>query len=176
VFRKNSAPQAFFCLTLGTRASINTILCDEAWRGTAAENDVFLLRGDFMSKLMRLLGLGMLGLALVVGVGTSGDKKDKDPVKGKTPNLPPGWKALMLSKDQTAKVHGIMADYQVKIGELDKKIGELKAQRTADMVKVLTDEQKALYLKGLTGEEAKDKKDDKDKSDKDKGDKDKKDK
>jgi hypothetical protein len=132
-----------------------------------------------MSQLARLMGLGLLGLALVVGVGTSGDKKDKDTGKGKTPNLPPGWKALMLSKDQTTKVHGIMADYKDKIDELNKKVGELKAQERADMIKVLTDEQKALYLKGLTGEDSKEKKVDKDKSDKDgkdKGDKDKKDK
>jgi len=128
-----------------------------------------------MTQLTRLMGLGLLGLALVVGVGTSGDaKKDKEPGKGKTPNLPPGWKALMLSKDQTAKVHVIMADYKDKIDELNKKVGELKAQERADMIKVLTDEQKALYLKGLTGEDSKDKKGEKD--GKDKGDKDKKDK
>jgi hypothetical protein len=127
------------------------------------------------------MGLGILGLTLVVGVGVSGDKKDKDPPKGKTPSLPAGWKALKLSKDQIAKVHAITSEYNSKIEELTDKIAELKAQRTADQVKVLTAEQKAQYLKGLTGEDGKDKdkgppKDKappKDKGDKDKSDKDK---
>jgi hypothetical protein len=109
------------------------------------------------------MGLGILGLTLVVGVGVSGDKKDKDTPKEKTPSLPPGWKALKLSKDQLAKVHGIMGDYKSKIDELQKKIGDLKAQEKADMVKVLTDDQKAQYLKGLTGEDTKDKAPPKDK-------------
>jgi hypothetical protein len=40
-----------------------------------------------MSRL-RLLGFGILGLALAVSVGISGDtKKDKD----KEDKLPPGW-------------------------------------------------------------------------------------
>jgi hypothetical protein len=63
-----------------------------------------------MHRFTRLVGLGILGLTLVVGVGVSGDKKDKDTPKEKTPSLPPGWKTLKLSKDQLAKVHGIMGE------------------------------------------------------------------
>jgi hypothetical protein len=127
-----------------------------------------------MVRLSRLMGLGILGLTLVVGVGVSGDKKDKDTPKEKTPSLPAGWKALKLSKDQLAKVHGIMGDYKGKIDEMQKKVGELKAQEKADMIKVLNDDQKAQLLKGLTGEDTKDKTPPKDKAPpKDKGDKDK---
>jgi hypothetical protein len=116
-----------------------------------------------MQRLTRLMGLGILGLALVVGTGFSGDtKKDKD-TKEKAPNLPPGWKALMLSKDQLVKVHGIMGDYNGKIVALQRKIDELKSAEKSDMIKVLTDEQKALYLKNLTGDDGKDKAKDKDK-------------
>jgi hypothetical protein len=133
-----------------------------------------------MYRLSRLMGLGILGLTLVVGVGVSGDKKDKDPPKGKTPSLPAGWKALKLSKDQIEKVHAITSDYNSKIEELTDKIAALKAQRTAEQVKVLTAEQKAQYLKGLTGEgidkdkgPPKDKAPPKDKGDADKASKDK---
>jgi hypothetical protein len=107
-----------------------------------------------MGRLSRFVGLGILGIVLVVGIGVSGDtKKDK---AGKKPGIPPGWKALMLSKDQYTKVVGIAADYGTKITQLQAKIDALKQERLAEQVKVLTSEQKAILLKGLTGE-AKDK-------------------
>ncbi len=120
-----------------------------------------------MQRLTRLMGLGILGLALIVGVGTSGDAKkdkDKEPTKEKTPNLPTGLKALKLSKDQIAKIHTIQIDYRDKIGELKKKIKELESQEKADWIKVLTDEQRAQYLKGLIGDDGKDKAKDKEKA------------
>ena len=104
-----------------------------------------------MSKLMRLLGLGILGVILVVGVGISGDtKKDKD--TGKKSILPPGWKGLMLSKDQRTKLDEVRGGYRVKIAALEKQIGDLKAAEKADMYKILNEEQKAILLKGLTGD------------------------
>src|SRR5947207_3088627 len=104
-------------------------------------------RGTGMSQLLRVMGLGILGVALVVGVGISGDTKkdkdkDKDPVKKGTA-LPPGWKGLKLSKDQREKVIGVMSDYRAKIALLEKQIDELKATEKAEMYKVLTDDQKA---------------------------------
>jgi hypothetical protein len=105
-----------------------------------------------MQRLTRLMGLGILGIALMVGAGSSGETK-----KPKNPNLPPGWKALMLSKDQLAKVYGIMGDHKAKIADLQKKIDALKAAEKSEMIKVLTDDQKALYLKNLTGDDGKDK-------------------
>src|SRR6266571_6960405 len=114
----------------------------ESFCTAATSNWWFSQRGDVMYRVTRLMGLGILGLALAVGVGTSGDTKkdkDKEPGKEKTPPLPPGWKALKLSKDQLSKVHGIMADYKGKIVDLEKKVAELKSQERADMIKVLTD-------------------------------------
>jgi hypothetical protein len=126
--------------------------------GTAAAIFHTLLQeGLAMQRLTRLMGLGILGLALVVGTGFSGDTKKDGDKKEKAPNLPPGWKALMLSKDQLAKVHGIMGDYKGKIVVLQRKIDDLKSAEKSDMIKVLTDEQKALYLKNLTGDDGKDK-------------------
>src|SRR4051812_3008113 len=115
-----------------------------------------------MSQLAKLLGMGILGIALVVGVGLSGDKKDKDGAKDKdTPKvkgaLPAGWKALKLTADQKLKVYAIQGDYKTKIAELKKKIEDLEAHEKAEMIKVLTDDQKAQLTKNLIGEDTKDK-------------------
>ena len=81
------------------------------------------------------MGLGILGLALAVSVGISGDaKKEKD----KEPRLPPGWNALMLSAEQRARVIAILADYRVKLEPLEKKIAELKTAEKGELLKVLT--------------------------------------
>ena len=105
-----------------------------------------------MRRLIRLTGLGILGTILIVGVGISGDtKKDKETGTKKT-GIPQGWGALKLTKDQREKVVAISADYDRKISELQLKINDLKAQRRAEQVKVLTEAQRATLLKGLTGE------------------------
>ncbi len=135
-----------------------------------------------MSQLARAMGLGILAIALVVGVGISGDtKKDKDKDSGKiTHRTPTGWKVLKLSAEQKKKIYAIQDDFGVKINELKKKITDLETQELTEMVKLLTDEQKATLLKSVTGEEkdkgpSKDKDKEKDK-DKDKDKKDAKDK
>jgi hypothetical protein len=126
-----------------------------------------------MSQLMRAMGLGILGIALVVGVGISGDtKKDKDKDPPKKGNLPPGWKGLMLSKEQRDKLGTVMSEYKSKIVALEKQIDELKSAEKVEMYRVLNEDQKGILLKGLTGDD-KDKKDDKDKDKKDGKDKDK---
>ncbi len=101
-----------------------------------------------MWRLTRFMGLGILGLALMVGVGISGDTKKG----GKKPSIPANWKMLKLTKDQHAKVLAIAADYNAKIESLQQQIAGLKSQRLAEQVKVLTPAQKALLLKGLTGD------------------------
>jgi hypothetical protein len=113
------------------------------------------------------MGVAILALVLMAGVGISGDTKkdkDKDTPKDKvTHKTPPGWKGLKLSADQKKKVYSIQDDYGVKINELKAKIRDLEAQEMADMVKVLTADQKTQLTKALIGEE-KDKADPKDKA------------
>jgi hypothetical protein len=113
-----------------------------------------------MSRLARFVGVAILGVALTVGVGVSQDKKDKDTgkeTKDKLPPLPPGWKALKLDKSQRVQLGTVMVEYKHKISELEKKIDDLKAAEKQAMLKVLTDEQRAQYLKGLTGDDFKEK-------------------
>jgi Spy/CpxP family protein refolding chaperone len=121
------------------------------------------------------MGLGILGIALVVGVGVSGDtKKDKDASKDKvTHRTPTGWKNLKLSPDQKKKVYAVQDEYAPKIADLRAKIAELESQEMAEMVKVLTPEQKAQLTKALLGDEKEKtvKDSPKDKDSKDKADK-----
>ena len=115
-----------------------------------------------MLKLPFALGVSILGLALLVGAGTSQDKvKDKEPPpKGQ---LPPGWKNLGLSKGQVEQIYTIQTKFKVKLKALEEQIKELRTQEKSDMVKVLTDEQKTALVKLTTGESPKDKDKEKDK-------------
>jgi hypothetical protein len=106
-----------------------------------------------------LLGLCILGLALLVGTSASQEKKDK--VKG---ILPPGWKDLNLSAAQKEKVYEINAQFKVKIDELQKQIKGLETERKKAQVAVLNEEQKELLAKITLGE-AKKKEEDKKKKD-----------
>ncbi|MBI3409760.1 MAG: hypothetical protein HY040_15575 [Planctomycetes bacterium] len=118
-----------------------------------------------MVKLSTLLGFGILGVALLVSTGTSGDKKDPAKIKGQ---IPAGWKNLSLSKEQTTKIQGIDAKFKAKIRDLEDQIKDLKVQERSEMVKLLTVDQKDLLRKLAVGED--EPKEKKDKASKDKSD------
>src|SRR5262249_5477362 len=103
------------------------------------------------------LGLCLLGLALLVGTSESQEKKKKG-------NLPAGFKDLKLTPTQEEKLRDVAAEYKSKIDEASKKVKELVAERTKAEFAVLTEEQKAQYIKNKTGEEAKKKEAAKDKA------------
>ena len=85
-----------------------------------------------MFRLSAVVGLAILGTAFVVGTGASQDvKKDKDAVKTKA-YLPPGWKALGLSKDQTSEISKIHGAYKGKIKALEDQIQDIKTQEAED--------------------------------------------
>ena len=107
-----------------------------------------------MLRLTGLLSLGIACLVLVVGTGTSGDKKDpKDGTKIKG-QLPPGWKNLGLSKEQTSQIYMIQSKYKKKIMDLETQIKETKAQERKEMVNILTAEQKEALSRAAIGEDA----------------------
>jgi sulfite reductase beta subunit-like hemoprotein len=101
-----------------------------------------MLRGSMLA--------GILGLALLVGTSESQEKKPK--AKGQ---LPAGFKDLNLTAAQVEKVYEVQSQYKTQIDELKKKIKMLTADRTKAEFAVLTEEQKQLYFKNKTGEEAK---------------------
>jgi hypothetical protein len=105
-----------------------------------------------MYRFSVVVGAVLLALALVAGVSTSQEKKDK--VKGQ---LPPGWKKLDLSKDQVSKIYEVQTKYRGKIKGLQEQIAELQTEERAAMVSVLTEPQKELLRKLATGEVKKDK-------------------
>jgi hypothetical protein len=111
--------------------------------------------------MFRLLGLVILGMSLVVTTATTQDKKEKDQPKVKG-QLPAGFKDLGLTKAQIESIYKIQTEYKTKINELQTKINELKKTENKEVFGVLTDDQRALYLKNK-GIEAKDKAKEKDK-------------
>lgn len=117
-----------------------------------------------MHRLSTFCGLGILGLALIVGVSASQDaKKDKDAKEKKEGKakgmLPQGFKDLGLSAEQVAKIYAVQTEYNTKIAEMTKQINELKGKRTQEEFKVLTQDQRDKYLKNK-GLDAKEKKTD----------------
>ncbi len=83
----------------------------------------------------------VLGVALVVGTGISGDSKKP---KGQ---LPSGWKKLDLSKEQVLKIYAVQGTYKNKIKKLEEETQERK-----EMLKVLTEDQKEKLRQFLLGE------------------------
>ena len=100
---------------------------------------------------LRLL-LVVLITALVLGGWSVGqDKKNdkKEPAVKLKGQLPPNWRKLGLSEEQVQKVYRIQADYDAKISALEAQIKQLKTEERAELMKVLTDAQKA-RLKEIT--------------------------
>ncbi|MSU79508.1 MAG: hypothetical protein EXS16_15630 [Gemmataceae bacterium] len=97
-----------------------------------------------MLRLSAVCASLLLALSLLVSTGESQDKDKKEKAKG---FLPPGFKDLNLSAEQKSKVYGIQADFKAKIVELEKKAKDLKNQEHKDVFAVLTDDQRAKYLK-----------------------------
>jgi Spy/CpxP family protein refolding chaperone len=106
-----------------------------------------------MMRPMSLVGLVLLGLALAVGTGTSGEKGK---IKG---ILPAGWGKIGLSQEQKEKIYKIQADYKAKIKKLEDQVEELRAEMRAQERSVLTEEQKRkLGLSDSKKSDSKDKK------------------
>ncbi len=89
----------------------------------------------------------ILAVALLAGCFASSslhgqDKKDDTPSKVKGV-LPANWGKLGLTDEQKQKVYKVQADYNDKIGALEKQLKDLKATEKTEMEKVLTDAQKA---------------------------------
>ena len=97
-----------------------------------------------MKRLPMMFGLVLLGLALLVGSSASQDKKAGGKIKGM---LPPGFKALDLSKVQIEKIYSVQIEHRTKIAELNRQIADLKDKENKEVFKVLTDDQREKYLK-----------------------------
>ncbi len=104
--------------------------------------------------MTRLWGVGavLAALALVGGLRAA----DTTTSRGQ---LPPNFKKLGLSDDQTAKIRDIHSSYRAKIADLEQKLRDLRKQELAEELGVLTDAQKErlkeLAQEKVTGEPAK---------------------
>src|SRR5262249_20682039 len=97
-----------------------------------------------MFRTSVFVGMAIIGMAFLVGSGTSQDKKD---AKAKASYTPAGWKALNLTKEQTAEFAKIHNNFKSKIQALEAQIQEAKSQEKTEMVKLLTQEQKDKLVK-----------------------------
>jgi TolA-binding protein len=83
--------------------------------------------------LMVVLAVGVV--ALVGEPGSGAPEK----MKGK---LPPNYKKLGLSEEQTQAIYKLQSKYGAQIEELAQQIRKLRAEENAEIEKVLTDAQK----------------------------------
>ena len=111
-----------------------------------------------MIRIACMVFVGVLTVVLFADPGISQDtKKDEKPPEKKEPDtkkdkkgyLPSGWKKLNLTTDQKTKIYSIQGDFRSKIKVLEEQISALRRQEHSEMVKVLTDKQKAELLKDL---------------------------
>jgi len=109
--------------------------------------------------------IGVLAVALIAGGGLLGqDKKEaKDPPTKFKGFLPPNWGKLGLTDSQKQAVYKTQTEYKQKIDSLKAQIAKLQEEERAEMLKVLTPEQKKRLAELLTGsiDPAKDSKKDK---------------
>ena len=94
-----------------------------------------------MTKLRVLLGVALIAF-LVGGLSLAQEKKDPPTVKTKG-TLPANWKKLGLTDEQTQKVYKVRADYGDQINTLKQRITQLQSDEKAELLKLLTDAQKA---------------------------------
>ncbi len=105
--------------------------------------------------MLRLrVGVPVVAAVLLAGGWLMGeDPKKADPeVVGKAGILPPNWKKLGLTDQQTRDVRRIRGAYATKIEVLRQKIADLHDEEMAELEKVLTDAQKARLREIKLGE------------------------
>jgi Spy/CpxP family protein refolding chaperone len=100
------------------------------------------------------VGLTLLSVALLGGLLLGQDKKttDKDPPpRGQ---LPPNFKKLGLTDEQTQAVRRIRGEYRARIERLRKEIADLQKEERMKYEQVLTPEQRARLRDLRAGEPA----------------------
>jgi hypothetical protein len=98
-----------------------------------------------MSRLSVIFGSVILVVAFLVGSSVSQDGKKEGPkIRGM---LPPGFKALNLSKAQVEKIYSIQITQRTKIADLNAQIADLKDKESREVFMVLTEAQRNQYLK-----------------------------
>lgn len=98
--------------------------------------------------------IAVLAVALLLGGWLHGDEKSASKVKGQ---LPPNWSKLGLTDKQKESVYRAQADYRDKIDSLEQQLKKLKDEERAELLKVLTDEQKNRLREILAGKAGLDK-------------------
>jgi negative regulator of sigma E activity len=88
---------------------------------------------------LRIVAAGV-ALAVVLPLVSFGQDAEKPKLKG---FLPFGWKQLGLSDAQKQAVYAKQAEYTTRLEKLEEQIKALRAERDQELVKLLTDAQRA---------------------------------
>ena len=88
-----------------------------------------------------LILASVLGIALMGGSLLLGD--DQKPTARGRAGLPASWGKLGLTDTQKKEIYNLQSEYRAKIDDLQKQIDDLKKKERSEMLKVLTDAQKA---------------------------------
>lgn len=108
-----------------------------------------------MGRALACVVLGILSFVVIAESGFSQDgKKEKDKEGKMKGMLPPGFKDLNLSKEQISKIYGVQGDFKAKKKQLDEEAVKLKTQERTEIMKLLTEEQKQLFLKLSVGDDS----------------------
>lgn len=102
--------------------------------------------------------VGMLAVVLIIGgllnaQDTKDTKTTKEPATKLRGQLPQGWSKIGLSDKQKQQIYKTQSEYREKIDVLEQQIKELKEKQQAELVKLLTDEQKT-RLKEIISEKS----------------------
>jgi hypothetical protein len=85
--------------------------------------------------------LAASALALLLCGALVGD--DPTPAPSQAPDLPPLFRKLGLSNEQVEAAAKVRAKYDAKVKELEEKIKAARAEEKAELVKILTADQRA---------------------------------
>lgn len=96
-----------------------------------------------MRRLARFFILVCVAGVFLAAGGLLAQEVKKDPPAKVRGQLPPNWGKLGLSDEQKQKIYKIQGDYETRIDELEAKLKQLKQEQNKEMVKVLTDAQRA---------------------------------
>jgi hypothetical protein len=137
--------------------SASSIAVDFGAKRSDAEKQVAQLKSDEKAELIKLLTDDQKKQLLKHLTGDApkeqAKKNDKagDSKNGKKPTtLPPEWESLKLTHEQREMLLAVVDRYSVKANDAARRLEALRWFERAEMVKRLTDEQKAILLKGLT--------------------------
>jgi hypothetical protein len=127
----------FFLTTKGVFAGDASVRLLASHRNGEKLSGTGEYNGSHRMRLSVMIGVAVLGMALLVGSG-AGQAPDKK-AKG---FLPAGWKDLDLTAAQKEQAYKVLGEFKTKMNELKDQEKKLRDEERRELGKILTEEQK----------------------------------